>query len=153
MERSFGIWHTKCFPKATPPTQEEIEDLCKKLGIDSPINAVGRVMNSKPNKNSTSVDVPIEFQMFNATKVVTYSKFSAVQLNDGFTVHLRPSKPIAKLVSWDKSDHDNCHRMELKCVDNAWIIYWNLFILLRSMKVCPIKRFKIQNAAYDSGFY
>lgn len=126
MERSFGIWHTKCFPKAAPPTQEELEDLCMKLGFHNTTNAIGKISNSTfvtkldpklSSDNATFEGTPIKFQMFNATKVVPYTKFSAVKLNDGFTVHLRPSKPLAKLVFWDKEDHENCHRMELKCDD------------------------------------
>src|SRR5690349_11023006 len=108
MERSFGIWHTKCFPKDSPPTQEELELLCKKLGFKDTKTAIGRIFNETKPENSagrTNDDsIPVEFQMFNATKVVTVSKFSAVKLNDGFSVHLRPSKPLAKLVSWDISD-------------------------------------------------
>lgn len=116
MQRSFGIWHTKCFPKSSPPTQDELEELCRKLGFKDTTKAVGRITDSNtPARNSAAADVPVEFKGLNATKVIAYSKFSAVKINDGFTVHLRPSKPLAKLVSWDKSDHDNCHRMEVKC--------------------------------------
>lgn len=67
-------------------------------------------------------EIPVEFKTFNATKVVIQSKFSAVDLNDGFTVHLRPSvsEPLAKLVLWEKTDHENCHRMDIKCLEH-WI--------------------------------
>lgn len=130
MERSYGIWHTKCFPRSSPPSQEELEDLCKKLGFNETTKAVGRVIDSqnhhKRNDSETQVppvklsgdEIPVEFKTFNATKVIPFSKFSAVKINDGFTVHLRPSKPLAKLVSWDVSDHLNCHRMELKCIED-----------------------------------
>lgn len=111
MERSFGIWHTKCFPKDSPPTQDELEVLCRKLGFKETKTAHGRVSGSQ---NGT---IPVEFHQFNATKVVPFNKFSPVSLNDGFAVHLRPSKPMAKLVSWDISDHEKCHRMELKCIE------------------------------------
>lgn len=129
MERSFGIWHTKCFPKSSPPTQEELELLCKRLGFKDTAIAVGRIMTSEqqmktndsqahvPSSGSPLEDIPVEFKTLNATKVIPYSKFSAVKINDGFTVHLRPSKPLAKLVSWDVSDHLNCHRMELQCLE------------------------------------
>jgi hypothetical protein len=129
IQRSFGIWHTKCFSKETPPNLEELEDLCKKLGFKASTKAIGRITNpkidskinevdSKMPRNMTAEGTPIEFQMFNATKVVTYTKFAAVKINDAFTIHLRPSKPLAKLVSWDENDHENCHRMELKCIEN-----------------------------------
>jgi hypothetical protein len=108
IQRSFGIWHTKCFPKETPPNLEELEDLCKKLGFKASTKAIGRITNlkidnnevdSKMHRNSTAEETPVEFQMFNATKVVTHTKFAAVKINDAFTIHLRSSKPLAKLVS------------------------------------------------------
>lgn len=153
MQRSFGFWHTKCFPKSTPPSQEELENLCKELGFDNVTNVVGRITNSnKPfenleskNPSNNSTVIPVEFQMNNATKVVAYSKFSAVKLNDGFTVHLRPSKPIAKLVTWDDGDHENCHRMDLKCEENK-----NWFDLKFSHSCC--KHFMI-NLTGNSHWY
>lgn len=126
MQRSYGIWHTKCFPRSSPPSQEELEDLCKKLGFKELASAHGRVVetnqhvvanSSVPSMTSNVDEVPVKFESLNATKVIAFSKFSAVKINDGFTVHLRPSKPLAKLVSWDVSDHLNCHRMELKCIE------------------------------------
>lgn len=129
MERSFGIWHTKCFPKSTPPSQQELEDLCKKLGFKNITEAIGRIANLNLNINLNTTlssgkvtgteEFPVKFETVNATKVVAYTKFSAVQLNDGFTVHLRPNKPLAKLVSWDENDHEDCHQMELKCVEGG----------------------------------
>lgn len=121
MQRKFGVWHTKCFPKESPPSQDELEDLCVKLGFNGELNTVGRKIESniqpiqESSKNGT--EHRVEFQSFNATKVIAYSKFSPVKINDGFTVHIRPSKPLAKLVQWDLEDHENCHRMELKCTD------------------------------------
>lgn len=117
LEKSFGIWHTKCFPKTTAPTRDELEMLCKKLGVTDVTKADARVKNPKPRTptKSKSDEIPIEFTMFNATKVVPYSKFSPVKVNEGFEIHLKPNKPLAKLVLWDKSDHENCHQMELKC--------------------------------------
>lgn len=117
MEKTFGIWHTKCFPKETPPTQEELEALCKKLGFKDTTKVSARVTGSQVSEKSNPAieEISVEFKSFNATKVLPYSKFSAVQINDGFTVHLRPSQPLAKLVLWDKTDHENCHRMDLKC--------------------------------------
>lgn len=117
MQKSYGIWHTKCFPKATPPNQDELEYLCKQLGWGNIARAESRITNPAENERQSSNDnTQVEFHSINATKVVIYSKFSAVKVNEGFTVHLRPSKPLATLVEWDKTDHENCHRMDLKCV-------------------------------------
>ncbi|CRK92869.1 CLUMA_CG006281, isoform A [Clunio marinus] len=123
MERTYGIWHTKCFPKATPPSQQELEDLCKKLGFKNHPDAMARVINENNTNfassynNSTVDNIEVTFKNFTATKIIAYTKFSPVQLNDKFTVHLRPSKPLAKLVSWDSGDHQKCHRMEIKCIE------------------------------------
>ena len=84
---------------------------------DSKIHRKQSEKSSTSKDNSNSSKTNVEFKTFNATKVIAYSKFSAVKINDGFTVHLRPSKPLAKLVSWGVSDHLNCHRMELKCIE------------------------------------
>jgi hypothetical protein len=127
MQRTYGIWHTKCFPKSEPPNQVELEELCKQLGFKNVSKAEGRIASdkitsttskldsTKSDLNSTPEKYPIEFHKLNATKIVLYSKFSPVKLNDVFTVHMKTSKPLAKLVHWDKTDHDNCHRLELQC--------------------------------------
>jgi hypothetical protein len=122
MQRSFGIWHTKCFPKIsdknTAPTISELEALCVKLGFKANSKAISRIMNPEIKQNPKASETLVEFHSLNATKVVAVSKFSPVKVNDDFTVHIRPSRPFAKLVSWDVSDHENCFRMELKCIEN-----------------------------------
>lgn len=71
--------------------------------------------NIKTEKASSIPIVPIQFQSFNATKVILHSKFAATKINDGFTVHLKTDKPLGKIVKWEKDDHENCYRMEIKC--------------------------------------
>ena len=123
MQRSFGIWHTKCFPKTsdknTAPTISELEDLCVKLGFKANSKAISRIMNPEIQQNAKASQSLVEFKSsLNATKVIALSKFSPVKVNDDFTIHIRPSRPFAKLMSWDVSDHENCFRMELKCIEN-----------------------------------
>lgn len=113
MEQSFGIWHTRCFPKETPPTIEELERLCIKLGFKAGSKAIGRITNTSANLRSKN-----SVESFNATKVAAFAKFAPVKVNEDFTVHLRPSRPLAQLVSWEEGDHEKCHRMELKCIEN-----------------------------------
>lgn len=124
MQRTYGIWHTKCFPKSDPPNQVELEELCKQLGFKNITKAEGRIAKDKDTdevktfdngRNATSEKYPVEFHKMNATKIVLYSKFSPVKINEFFTVHMKASRPLAKLVYWDKTDHDNCHRLELQC--------------------------------------
>lgn len=130
MQRSYGLWHTKCFPKTSPPSQEVLEDICKQLGFKSVIKVHGRVLNEDStdaskmvqyltDHNNTPDTIAIDFYRHNATKAVLYNKFSPVKLNKVFTVHMKSSKPLAKLVAWNKTDKIECHRLELHCEINS----------------------------------
>jgi hypothetical protein len=50
-----------------------------------------------------------------ATKGIVFNRFSPLKLNPEITVYMKPSRPIAKLVSWDKSDDEKCERLEIRC--------------------------------------
>jgi len=114
MERSFGIWHTKCFPKHSPPFKQEVINLCKELGYHNTTEPESRIAEAR---NATKV----EFESANATKVILYTKFFPVKINKEFSVHLKPSKPVAKMISWEKTDNDKCSRLEIKCVTKEFL--------------------------------
>lgn len=110
VEQSFGIWHTKCFPRNRPPNTTEIGDICKQLGY---------VPLKKPDfriiEEDSDDDKVVETGKYReSTKAEIVSKFSAVRL-DNFTVFVKPSRPIARLVKWDKTDSEKCNRLEIKC--------------------------------------
>lgn len=111
-----GLWHTKCFPKSSQPTQSELEELCKELGVKNENStATARLMTST-NVTEEGKTLPVEFSDGqNATKVVLYSKFSPTKISEDFTVHMKTGKPLAKVVKWEKNDHENCYRMDIKC--------------------------------------
>lgn len=117
MKRSFGVWHSECFSKSDEVDIDEIgKKICKSLNFE--VKIVNHNVNDT-EETQIMIDagkaIPTEFQKSPATKVVSDTKFSAVKLNDGFTVHLRSDKPLTKLVEWDDDDHENCHRLEIKC--------------------------------------
>lgn len=49
IEQSYGIWHTKCFPRSNPPDQNEIQDICKQLGYLNTSKVNFRVIQSSSN--------------------------------------------------------------------------------------------------------
>lgn len=90
--------------------------LCKELGFknDGKSQAIIKAdVNAKKDGNIKFI--PVEFQSSNATKVVLYSKFSPTTINEAFTIHMKTDKPLGKIVAWEKDDHENCLRMEIKC--------------------------------------
>lgn len=113
IEQSFGIWHTKCFPKNQPPNSTEIGDICKQLGYKSATKPDFRIIEDGDDckKDQTGVESK---KYRESTKAEIVSKFSAVRLND-LTVFVKPSRPIARLVRWDKTDSEKCYRLEIKC--------------------------------------
>lgn len=115
-----GLWHTKCFPKTSPPTQSEIENICEQLNLKSrnfqPQARLKTSTNTTMSEKEENKNLHVEFQEAkNATKVVLFSKFSPTKVSDDFTTHLKTDKPLAKVVSWSKEDHENCYRLEIKC--------------------------------------
>lgn len=120
VERSLGLWHTKCFPKSSAPNQEDVEMLCRELGFNNVENlqaiVKGDIIDAKRNGKFSNIKfIPVEFHSSNATKVVLYSKFSPTIINEAFTIHMKTNKPLGKIVAWEKDDHENCLRMEIKC--------------------------------------
>lgn len=114
-----GLWHTKCYPKSSEPTQDDVNEMCKQLGftdVKTPQAKLRGLADENKKDKPTSIPfVPIEFHSSNASKVILHSKFAPTKINDGFTVHLKTDKPLGKIVAWEKEDHENCYRLEIKC--------------------------------------
>lgn len=118
MKRTFGVWHSKCIDKSSDVDIDKIgEQICHSRDFEAKIinHNVNDTDNSTPFTTDAGKVIPTEFQKSPATKVISETKFSAVKLNDGFTVHLRSDKPLTKLVEWNDDDHALCHRLEIKC--------------------------------------
>lgn len=49
------------------------------------------------------------------TKAAVVNKFSPLRVHSELTLYVKPSRPIAKLVNWDKTDDARCYRLEIKC--------------------------------------
>lgn len=117
IEQSFGIWHTKCFPRNQPPNTTEIADICKQLGYKTIKKPDFRFIEDEDGKKTEANVNSKKYR--ESTKAEIVSKFSAVRLNS-MTVFVKPSRPIARLVKWDKTDSEKCNRLEIKC---EWFEY------------------------------
>ncbi|XP_018802271.1 PREDICTED: serine protease nudel [Bactrocera latifrons] len=130
IEQSYGVWHTKCFPRNSPPDLKEVRQICKKLGF-SPYkqpsyriidDAVKQVVatNEWPDQRGRSFgddeESPLAERYRSATKAVVVSKFSPLSLNEELTLFLKPSRPIAEVAHWNATDSDKCYRLEIKCM-------------------------------------
>ena len=49
------------------------------------------------------------------TKLVMLNEFNEVEVNPRFKLHMKPSKPMVKVVPWDQGEKSNCFRLEIKC--------------------------------------
>ncbi|XP_030372778.1 serine protease nudel [Scaptodrosophila lebanonensis] len=126
IEQSYGIWHTKCFPKSTPPGIKEVRAICAKLGYNPYRQPSYRLIDDGANKavetyewadqrgRSFSNDTLVG-KYRESTKAKIVSKFSPLQLNDQLTLFLKPSRPIAELVKWNATDSSRCFRLEIRC--------------------------------------
>ncbi|XP_017840080.1 serine protease nudel [Drosophila busckii] len=126
IEQTYGVWHTKCFPKSTPPSNDEVRQICRQLGYSPDRQPSYRLIDDASNEavhtyewadmrgrsfgNSTAVGKYRE-----STKAVIISKFSPLQLNERLTLFLKPSRPIAELVKWNATDSSRCYRLEIHC--------------------------------------
>ncbi|XP_037949020.1 serine protease nudel [Teleopsis dalmanni] len=126
IEQSYGIWHTKCFPKSTPPNTYEVKQICKKLGYSPYRHPQYRIIDDAANEVIDTNELPDQRgrtfgndsligKYRTATKAVIVSKFSPLYLNNDLTLFLKPSRPIAELVRWNATDSSNCYRLEIKC--------------------------------------
>ena len=126
IEQTYGIWHTKCFPKTTPPDMSEVRQICRKLGynpyrqpsyrlIDDALNEVIDTKEAPDQRGRSFSNATLLGKYRSATKAVIKTKFSPLLLNQELTLFVKPSRPIAELVHWNTTDSENCLRLEIKC--------------------------------------
>ncbi|XP_075160655.1 serine protease nudel isoform X2 [Haematobia irritans] len=127
IEQSYGVWHTKCFPKSSPPNVTEVRQICKKLGYNPYQQPSYRLIDDSLNEVIETREVPDQrgrsFSSDNvadlyrpSTKAVIATKMSPLLLNDDLILFMKPSRPIAELERLSSSDSENCLRLEVKCL-------------------------------------
>lgn len=131
IEQTFGIWHTKCFPRPHLPTDADVAEICVELGYHQN-KASYRVISNKSSMSiywllainywisfvsasgRSSLDSQSKYR--NApTKAAVVNKFTPLKVNSELTLYVKPSRPIAKLVNWDSTDDAKCYRLEIRC--------------------------------------
>ncbi|XP_020801689.1 serine protease nudel [Drosophila serrata] len=126
IEQTYGIWHTKCFPKSKPPHVDEVREICKKLGynpyrqpsyrlIDDAENKAVHTYETADQRGRSFSNETLVGKYREATKALIVSKFSPLQLNERLTLFLKSSRPIAELVRWNATDSNLCYRLEIRC--------------------------------------
>ncbi|KAH8305277.1 hypothetical protein KR018_010024, partial [Drosophila ironensis] len=126
IEQTYGIWHTKCFPKSSPPQVDEVREICKKLGYNPYRQPSYRLIDDEENKAVHTYELAdmrgrsfsnetLVGKYRDSTKAMIVSKFSPLQLNDRLTLFLKSSRPIAELVRWNATDSSRCYRLEIRC--------------------------------------
>ncbi|XP_055842461.1 serine protease nudel [Episyrphus balteatus] len=119
-EQSYGVWHTKCFPRHRPPDSNEVAEICRKLGYNNWRPPSYRLIDDNADivaathvEDGGFTKSPGKYR--DATKAVVINKFSPLHLNEDLTLIMKPSRPIAQLVKWNQTDSSNCYRLEVKC--------------------------------------
>ncbi|XP_037043608.1 serine protease nudel-like isoform X2 [Bradysia coprophila] len=114
IEQTFGIWHTKCFPRPHLPTDADVAELCVELGYHQNKPSY-RLIDSNNSTSERSTTESKSKYRFKPTKAAVVNKFAPLRVNSEFTLYVKPSRPIAKLVNWDKTDDAKCYRLEIRC--------------------------------------
>lgn len=111
MQRSSGVWHTKCIEKPNVPSFNEILAICEKLGYKNVTKADARVIDSNQSSARYSQS---------PTKTVILNPFSVLSVNAQFSVNsFKPSRePFAKVAQWNGADDDSCYKLEINCNQN-----------------------------------
>lgn len=126
IEQSYGVWHTKCFPKSSPPDVAQVRQICSKLGynphqlpsyrlIDDSLNEVIDTLEAPDQRGRSFGNESLTGQYRPSTKAVIANKMSPLMLNDDLILFMKPSRPIAQLERWNSSDSEKCLRLEVKC--------------------------------------
>jgi len=91
VQRSYGVWHTLCYPSVVT-SQEEATNVCR-------------------NSSYTDGIIDYEYQIFNQPVVPSRDDFYMIRLNSGTWITMRDDKPLVTLVQPKKP----CYRLFVKC--------------------------------------
>uniref|UniRef100_A0A182P221 Peptidase S1 domain-containing protein n=1 Tax=Anopheles epiroticus TaxID=199890 RepID=A0A182P221_9DIPT len=116
MEQSYGIWHSKCFPKTAQFDDEYMRRICEQLGYNQVRKIYGRaIVEGARLRTANQTETPVDKLRRAATKTIVQNKFSKVVINQNHTFYMKPSRPMFKVINWNYEDEQNCHRLELLC--------------------------------------
>ncbi|XP_052894765.1 serine protease nudel [Anopheles moucheti] len=116
MEQSYGIWHSKCFPKATKFDDEYMRRICEQLGYSQVRKIYGRaIVEGARLRTANETESAVDKLRRTATKTIVQNKFSKVIINKNHTFYMKPSRPMFKVINWNYEDEQACHRLELLC--------------------------------------
>ncbi|XP_050073199.1 serine protease nudel [Anopheles maculipalpis] len=116
MEQSYGIWHSKCFPKTAQFDDEYMRRICEQLGYSQVRKIYGRaIVEGARLRTANESESASDKLRRAATKTVVQNKFSKVIINQNHTFYMKPSRPMFKVINWNYEDEQNCHRLELLC--------------------------------------
>uniref|UniRef100_A0A182K055 Peptidase S1 domain-containing protein n=1 Tax=Anopheles christyi TaxID=43041 RepID=A0A182K055_9DIPT len=116
MEQSYGIWHSKCFPKTAQFGEEYMRRICEQLGYSQVRKIYGRaILEGSRLRTANQTETPVDKLRRSATKTIVQNKFSKVVINQNHTFYMKPSRPMFKVINWNYEDEQNCHRLELLC--------------------------------------
>ncbi|KYM93915.1 Serine protease nudel [Cyphomyrmex costatus] len=91
MQRSYGVWHTLCYPSEVT-SQEEAVNVCKNSGY---MNGI----------------IDYKYQSLNQAVVPSRDDFYMIRLNSDTWITMRDDKPLITLVRPEKP----CYRLFIKC--------------------------------------
>ncbi|XP_036149068.1 serine protease nudel [Monomorium pharaonis] len=91
VQRSYGVWHTLCYPSVVTSGEEAV-NVCRKSGYADGI-------------------IDYEFQIFDEPVVPSRDDFYMIRLNSDTWLTMRDDKPLITLVQPDKP----CYRLFVKC--------------------------------------
>ncbi|EJY57924.1 AAEL016971-PA [Aedes aegypti] len=118
MQQSYGIWHSKCFPKDDKYDEQTIKEICHRVGYQQVRKVYGRkVLPESRLRTSNRTHDPVDRLRGAATKAVAFNKFFKVNINEKQAIFMKPSRPLYTLVNWDAEDEQKCDRLEINCGD------------------------------------
>uniref|UniRef100_A0A182QV98 Uncharacterized protein n=1 Tax=Anopheles farauti TaxID=69004 RepID=A0A182QV98_9DIPT len=116
MEQSYGIWHSKCFPKSAQFDDEYMRRICEQLGYGQVRKIYGRaIVEGARLRTANGTESSVDKLRRAATKTIVQNKFSKVVINQNHTFYMKPSRPMFKVINWNHEDEQNCHRLEMLC--------------------------------------
>lgn len=110
IERSNGLWHTKCFNRSTSLEPDELLHICAKLGYKNVTakSADARIHDPTARNAAQYRQAPTKAQIVNP--------YSPLRVNDAFVINaFKPSRPFNRITKWDAIDEDNCVQYEINC--------------------------------------